>query len=550
MRLEQYAGICAALVAGFPLPAALANDALDRRAWGRAAPAWAAKLSRETAGAPLKSAFDRRLAEAESCLGRRVEPLEDDIESWLLFLRAWSSDTAPDALLTRLKLRPADISRIQRRWAVRMEADEKLRKRAMELAAKKPSGLPAIKVVPAELRPFPWSDKAVVPASESTAAPPLDGFAGGLSLPEIAVLLPSFMLAPSAAPAPLPSFLIGGNMPSLSVPVSPLPAFSSGRPAALLAGETALVFEIPRGPITPFSADRASPVVSRTAPVRAPRMPAPAPMGETAVAFELPRAPVTPFVTGPLAGPSASRPGASPAGAKWLSASIGETLGVFELPARPEMPFRADPPPARAQESPPIRPEPEAPRALAPGGTVADLELPKRPVVPFSPPVSEGVPAKGISTPIGETVVTFELPRSMVLPFSRPGDHSSPGVPAVCTAPLPITPPALLSAAAAAPRPVTPTAAPPAAMPPPVSPEPSPPALTLEQHASLSAELALYPALVAETLARYGVTPETKRLLDRRYAEMGAAKSDVHTAWERAYRTYYQWLLGQPRRRG
>lgn len=66
-------------------------------------------------------------------------------------------------------------------------------------------------------------------------------------------------------------------------------------------------------------------------------------------------------------------------------------------------------------------------------------------------------------------------------------------------------------------------------------------ALTLEQHASLTAEIAARPGLAMTTLARYGLTPDAKRTLDEHY-RAAKANSEVQAAWERAYRGYWEWL--------
>lgn len=74
---------------------------------------------------------------------------------------------------------------------------------------------------------------------------------------------------------------------------------------------------------------------------------------------------------------------------------------------------------------------------------------------------------------------------------------------------------------------------------------PAKPALTLEQHASLCAELAFAPHRTAEVLSRYGVTADAKRSLDAFYA--GATEQKA--GWEAAYRTYYAWLASAGSRR-
>lgn len=194
LRLEQYAGVCAALGLGFPLSEALANEQIGHDRWLRAAPAWAAKLAATDPQSPIRRAHAARLSEAESWLGRRVKPLDEDLESWLSFLGAWSTHPAPLSMLSTLGLVPSDIARLQQGWTQRMATDPALCRRALQIALRRPSRLPTIRITPASLRPFPWSDRAPTPCAPSTAVqvdPPPP------PRPPV-VLVPSFMLHPSA----------------------------------------------------------------------------------------------------------------------------------------------------------------------------------------------------------------------------------------------------------------------------------------------------------------------------------------------------------------
>jgi hypothetical protein len=190
LRLEQHAGVCAALGLGFPLSDALANDRIEHATWLRAAPAWAAKLAASDSQTAIRRAYTARLAEADVWLGRRIKPLDEDLESWLSFLGAWSAAPAQLSLLSGLGLTTSDIARLQQGWTRRMAADPALCRRALEIALRRPSRLPAVQVIPATLRPFPWSDRAPATTRPSRpvghAAPPT-------TPPKVAVLTPSFM---------------------------------------------------------------------------------------------------------------------------------------------------------------------------------------------------------------------------------------------------------------------------------------------------------------------------------------------------------------------
>lgn len=69
----------------------------------------------------------------------------------------------------------------------------------------------------------------------------------------------------------------------------------------------------------------------------------------------------------------------------------------------------------------------------------------------------------------------------------------------------------------------------------------SAPELTLEQHASLSCELAEAPGEAAETLARYRITEADKLALDAHYAAERAREPAAQRAWDAAYQTYRAW---------
>jgi hypothetical protein len=82
----------------------------------------------------------------------------------------------------------------------------------------------------------------------------------------------------------------------------------------------------------------------------------------------------------------------------------------------------------------------------------------------------------------------------------------------------------------------------------PARPWPAPPLLTLEQHASLCAELARSPAHTAAILARYGLTPDAKVALDAHYRGQVAADPALRERWQRAYQSYQAWMMGTPGR--
>jgi hypothetical protein len=72
-----------------------------------------------------------------------------------------------------------------------------------------------------------------------------------------------------------------------------------------------------------------------------------------------------------------------------------------------------------------------------------------------------------------------------------------------------------------------------------------PPRLTLQQHASLTVDIALAPERAMESLGRYGLTVPEKVALDALYRERLAADPAARAAWHEAYRFYHAWLTSR-----
>ena len=503
LSLAQYAGIQAAVALGFPLDRALANERLDERKWIRCRSAWGARLAREGQGSALSAAFRDKLGEATKWLGRRVIPLEDDMTAWMSFLGAYAADPAPSALLGRLGLRDEDVQRLVLAWKRRTDKDEALARKALDLAAKAPRAIPAIQVFPGKLRPFPWSPgplerKQVVSKVEPAGGDMKDSVDPDMPAPPVAIETPTFLrksasegapsaIGPSAPPKlapPSPSSVIAPSAtPNMELQVRP-----KLEPSAPIGGT---VVEFDLSTVTkalPFaSAKEGAPAAIPDEP----RHPAP-PSGETALVLELPKG-LLPF---------------GPPGQSTSAVATPETMTspAFELSARRDVPFEAVAAPPSNTVSPSGGPAGSAPSAApknAPKtplstGTVLAPDAPQGPVVPFKG-------AAGSGAGVGERMEGVDL-AALVRAVRARGPEQA-GV--------------LESDARPGAR------------------VDVPPALTLEQHASLCAELAFVPERAAEVLARYGVTSETKRSLDALYTGAAGQKA----AWETAYRAYHAWLV-------
>lgn len=444
VSLAQYAGIQAAVAQGFPLEQALANERLSARKWDRCRAAWTARLAREGQGSPSSAALRDKLAEAARWLGRRVTPLEEDIVAWLSFLGAYAADPAPSALLARLGLRDEDVQRLVLAWKRRTDEDEALARKALEIVRKGPRAVPAVRVTPGKLRPFPWSPgpeeaRRTATTKGSNDSSPVTPFDLGTPASDVRVETPSFLLnglagAGAAVPAKGASEPRAAREPAADTPI----------------GETVLGFVLPPAAAAlPFApaAERAPLPVSEGP--RAPVMQS----GETALVFELPKA-LLPF------GPSAQTKRSAPL-------STG-TLVAPDPPSSPALPFRGS----------------AGPEAIGERVEGTDLSAVVRSVLARRSEPATNEPKPRAAGPDSD---------------ARPG-FSAAGVPT----------------------------------------------LTLEQHASLCAEVAFAPDRTAQLLARYGVTSEAKRSLDAHYA--GATREKA--AWDAAYRTYHAWLSDARRSQG
>src|SRR4051812_2776790 len=90
VTVEQYGGVNAAVLEGFELPEILASEGLDAAKWPRAATGWSTRIAKAGVNAPLSKTYQEKLAFAQEWLGRRIEPLGQDLEAWFGFLGAWS----------------------------------------------------------------------------------------------------------------------------------------------------------------------------------------------------------------------------------------------------------------------------------------------------------------------------------------------------------------------------------------------------------------------------------------------------------------------------
>lgn len=203
---------------------------------------------------------------------------------------------------------------------------------------------------------------------------------------------------------------------------------------------------------------------------------------------------------------------------------FGGTALALDIPQSAVLPFAqslsGDKPSPAAPPNPSPAPAPkatDAPAARMPfSGTSLALDIPNLPATPFE---QKPEPPKKLDA-LGSTSLALDIPLGLVLPFAQGPSGDKPPPPA----------------------------------PPPPAPAPAKPALTLEQHASLSAELAMLQqtkgedrAAEAAILARYGLTAESKGALDATIRTEIEADPARRAAWYETYRRYAAWLAAQRR---
>jgi hypothetical protein len=140
VSLADYAAVQVGLGEKVHLDTVLQRERIAAAVWPTADAAWSRRIAEDLTGeGALQEPFDAHLAAAQDRYGRRVPPLDDDLEAWIAFQRRLSTDTNPPALFAQLGLRPAEVARLRRNWSKRLRAEPELAKRARELLEKQPA---------------------------------------------------------------------------------------------------------------------------------------------------------------------------------------------------------------------------------------------------------------------------------------------------------------------------------------------------------------------------------------------------------------------------
>jgi hypothetical protein len=520
VTLEQYAGVNAAVLEGFGLPEVLTSEGLEAAIWPRCAVGWSGRIAKAGVGGLVSLTYQEKIAFAQEWLGRRIEPLCDDLDAWFGFLGAWSAPPAPFDLLEDLGLQATDVARVQGAWTRRIEADEKLRKRVVEVALKRLSAIPKLTVTKATLRPFPWSHKAALTVQTTSGVAAADAL-----LAQDARRLLAHAAARRGAAED--SSRAGArenqtrrdDVPSVVATPPELPV-ALQRVVPPFAG-TALALDLPRGPALPFM-DRgaATAITANPADGEAKIFRPPVNLGGTALAIDVPRGPALPFARTPEASIADQAEGEP--GAQHQPVNLRGTALAVDVPRGPALPFSQSglhaPVIASSSEG-----EPEIARPVAKlGGTALAVDVPRGPALPFAragssapEPDSAGSEPRSPSPAVAKRSKLAGLSFGLSIPNALPLARSA----------LPAAPKVEPKVFAAVP-----------------APQPPPP-LTLEQHASLCAELSFAPESEAEILARYWLTAPAKLLVDQFYRERVGESAEARAVWDRGYREYFAWLV-------
>ncbi len=552
VAIELVAAINAARAEGFPLAEVLAIEGLDARLWPKAELAWKQRLVTERADF---ARYEVLLAQAEDWLDRDVTPLGTDLGTWVAFLESVLCQSFPARVPrereARDERRRAPFARLgpsheggchDRAAHPRapQEADPGAHHRGRSVGAQ------AIALVCRErARGVPAVDDRVRSRGGST---------GDLGLDRYALMRAQFEVQPEAVellrllgvtseeqrlaldarweqeftrdPSLRRAFrhLVEHQKARLAAraraPAEPAPAVAAPTsvPRGVSLTGTSMALDLPRGDAIPFP----RPIPGDGGSVEPGARHGEARVGSgTSLALDLPRGPAVPFVPpDPLASPLRVDipPVVVPPGrASAKLDTTGDISAAIRGPAVPFVPLNALALPQRA-DIPPVAVPPG--RASAKLDTTGDISAALRaPALPFA----DAAPRVQKSKLAGRAFFgqAADL-RAAVAMASKPG---------------PAAPPEPNLTAAQGKVPAPPISAPPQA----------PPSLSLEQHASMSVELGLWPNRAAQILARYRLTPETKAAIDAHYRAQIAQAPELRAAWQRGYDAYYAWIAKTPR---
>lgn len=131
VALGQLAAVHAAVLEGFELDEVLDVEGLPKPRWLSADAAWKGLLASDEEACER---YGAALAEHRVRLGSAIAPLDDDIVSWMRFLRTYAAHEDAFGWLSSLGLNVNDLARLQSRWQRLMDEHDVFAKRAAEVS--------------------------------------------------------------------------------------------------------------------------------------------------------------------------------------------------------------------------------------------------------------------------------------------------------------------------------------------------------------------------------------------------------------------------------
>ncbi|MBK8259657.1 MAG: hypothetical protein IPK82_44245 [Polyangiaceae bacterium] len=555
ISLERYAFVVAALSEGYTLIDVLDREGLSEDEWEASEEHWVDALSESAdTDLALNDRFDSALAAGRAQFARAIPPIDAEVQAFLTFQQHMTAAPAPLPFLAKHGLFFGDWVRLQERWAERFSADSNVRTQAAAFLTQTQAGdLPEVKPAP-RVWPHTMQNKAA-------------------KSPVVNVVVES-----DAATEP-----ITWGLSELRDPVhqeDPNPHAEPTLPSQVKSAQ-------PKPQGTQSSDSPSAATFQQPSFMRTPAAPPPAPMAA---------APNLPTSSAPMAAPNAPNLPTAPSPTPTLSPALNVT-GTFDLNQvlkRP-LPFAKTPestpakPATSAQPSPSIavtadlptdlirkiaagalpfpasKPNPAPPSPSAPG---AATPIPGKPPAPSPPSVSTEITleepspitkdaARGLpNAAAAKAALPFQPARTNPTSPNKP--TSLPSEPRI-TRPQRADPPEETlddSTLEAQPSPIKPVvpfqrskpAAPPVPAPPPATPQGKPapaarpvglPQLTLEQYASMCAELAVFHDRAAAVFQKYGLTdPHIRAAVDAAWKDRLRRYPSEQAEWERRYWQY------------
>lgn len=349
--LASVAFIHAGLADGLSLDELLEFHDLDAAAWGRAQQAFTRLFAREVREGDAFALHVDELSDlARAAWERKLPPLDQELAAFFDFERHYAASVDGLSFLGERRMRPSDLTRLERLWNDRFDADPELRARALAILAEEPGACPDVRPEPPRILapkapraksdvtekaklPLPFiegeANLAPPPLSTPLPAPKKSGLEGTRDIGDLRAILASLPFARSAAPeppvaraAPEP-VAIPAQTPSVFVPAvpeptappvaPPVPAVAPPAyvppayvpavpPAAALRG-TSLAVDIPSHAALPFARGSSSPLAPGEAPPASIARPAPpspkasSDLRETSAVFFAPQSQAMPFST-------------------------------------------------------------------------------------------------------------------------------------------------------------------------------------------------------------------------------------------------------------